>query len=87
MIGLETTLFIFNIGSILLVILLYPVLVVISTVNKVVGCCKKETKFESKFNKFVFWNQPIVTMQEVYLMLVMSALINLHYLEWGNLLE
>jgi UDP-N-acetylmuramyl pentapeptide phosphotransferase/UDP-N-acetylglucosamine-1-phosphate transferase len=87
MIGLETTLFIYNVGSMLLVILLYPLLILISIIDSRLRCKRRNSKLSNKFSKFVFWNQPIVTMQEAYLMLALSCLINLHYLKWDNILE
>jgi hypothetical protein len=87
MIGLETTLFIYNIGSMLLIILLYPVLATISFLDSLIRCKKRRSKYSQKLNRFVFWNQPIVTMQEAYSTLTMSCLINLNSMKWGNPLE
>lgn len=80
MVGLESTLFIYNIGSVLTLIVLYPVLVLVRLAMRCLCCfCFKKicTNLQQRLSTLLFWNKPIITLVEAYSMLALCSFINL----------
>ena len=80
-VGFGTTLFIYNIGSMIIFICTYPVLVLLYLLLRY--CCennKKKScrlKTKEKLRKCLFWGQPIVTITEGFGVISMCTFINL----------
>ena len=83
--GFVTTLILYNLGSMIIAILSFPVLVIYSCVLKLfIPCCKGTIKRSCKkkresLEETLYWSQPIVTYTESYAVLSMCTLINLRF--------
>jgi hypothetical protein len=79
LVGIETTLFLYNMGSLLFLISFFPFLVALNTVLKWACLCKTRAmkRFLVKLDKLIYWSKPIITLQESFVALSMSVLINL----------
>jgi len=84
MIGLNSELFLYNIGSMILIISVYPVFVLLSALFKSVCRCRRFSKFQHKLSIFLFWNKPIVTLMEAYCMLCLCCLINMTQISFDS---
>lgn len=85
--GFETTLFLFNVGSLIIAIISYPIMLVTYIVMKLL-CCGKQSwveKKRAKLGKLLFWTHPIVTIMESYAVLVMSVFINIRFMDYRDL--
>jgi len=84
MIGLNSGLFLYNIGSMILIMSVYPVFVLLSALFRSVCRCRSFTKFQHKLSVFLFWNKPIVTLMEAYCMLCLCCLINMTQISFDS---
>jgi hypothetical protein len=80
-VGFSSTLFIYNIGSMILTISTFPILVLVYLILKFV-CGKSQkkncgTKTRDKLRKCLFWGHPIVTLTEAFTVVCMCTFINL----------
>jgi len=76
MIGFSSRLFLYNLGSMIVIFLIYPLLVIFNSITQKLVCCKICKNFKKKANVFLFWSKPIMTMMESYNMLALCTLIN-----------
>ena len=83
--GFGTTLILYNLGSMIIAILSFPVLTIYACVLKFfIPCCKGPVKVYCKkkredLQETLYWSQPIVTYTESYAVLSMCTLINLRF--------
>ena len=68
--GFESTLFLFNVGSMIIAISSYPVLILVNGILKCMkSCCGNKSYIARKqaaLSKSLFWGHPIVTIIESY---------------------
>ena len=84
-IGMDTTIFLNNLGSLFFMIVLYPFLVVIFYLGKKMPL--KTKGFKSKLaslDTVLFWNSPIMTITESYSIITMSVFVNLKAIDWDQ---
>lgn len=85
-IGFGSTLFVYNVGSMIFALLMYPVMVIFVGV---LSCCKlkKKTYFYRKkksCKKSLFWGHAITTIFESYAVLSMCIFINLNSISFDD---
>lgn len=72
-----------SLGSLLLFIGLYPIMVLtfilLSVLNK---CFSSMTQRRKSFRDFVFWNWPIGFLRDSFIVIVICCLININYASW-----
>jgi hypothetical protein len=87
--GFSTTLILYNLGSLMLAILSFPVLIVYMWTTK--HCiknvknkkCKKYfAKKQKTLRQTLFWGQPLLTYMEAYAVLSMATLIQFKYVSF-----
>ena len=67
---------IINLGSLLILIVIFPILVVFELILRSMSC-ECATLVNTKLKKLLYWNPTITTLKESYLIALMCALINL----------
>lgn len=77
-IGFEGGLFLYNLGSMILTFLIYPLFIVITWLLGKCKRIKKVHKWAEDTKKGLFWSEPIVTITEAYSVLAMCTFINLN---------
>ena len=83
--GFGTTLILYNLGSMIIAILSFPVLAIYSSILRLfIPVCKGTIKKSCKkkrenLEETLYWTQPIVTYTESYAVLSMCTLINLRF--------
>ena len=77
LIGLESTLFLYNIGTMMLILASFPVLMLAYIVAKLFMPCQIFKALHSKLSSDLFWNLPLLSLLETYYMLVLCCAINL----------
>ena len=77
LIGLESTLFLYNIGTMMLILASFPVLMCAYIIAKLCMPCPFFKNLHRKVSSDLFWNLPLLTLLETYYMLVLCCAINL----------
>jgi len=88
--GFGTTLILYNLGSMIIAILSFPVLAIYSSILRLfIPVCKGTIKKSCKkkresLEETLYWTQPIVTYTESYAVLSMCTLINLRFMDFDE---
>ncbi len=84
--GFETIWLLPNLGSLLLFMAVYPLLVgilILTTALVKCGVERLETKRE-KLKNLLFWNWPIQFLKDSYIVIIMCCLYNLTNADWSS---
>lgn len=83
--GFESIWFVPNLGSVVFFFCIYPILLMsylpIKSLSKKRPSCHNKRR---KLRGMLFWQLPIQSIQDNYIVVVICALINLLYGSWGN---
>jgi hypothetical protein len=75
--GFETSLFIYNVGSMLIVLFLIPLLITALVWSKIICNFPFLRKVQRTISRQLMWNKPLLAFYEAYYMLALSVFINL----------
>ena len=75
-IGFETMYTLMNLGTMLIILMLFPALALIEVFLKIIKCSCSQ-KMRQKLRNSLYWNTSITLYKECYLMAIMCAFINL----------
>jgi hypothetical protein len=84
LLDLETKLFLFNIGSLIVLFALWPLLALLHCPIVTLVKCKSCKKRVDTFSRVVFWQKPIIVLTEAYTILCISVLVNLKALDFKD---
>ena len=76
LIGFETKMFLYNIGSMLFILSAFPLAIMTHLVAKALLPCQMFQKIHQSLSGTLMWNMPAVTLLEAYYMLALCTLIN-----------
>ena len=85
-IGFESMYILINLGTILVLLLMFPVLIIFDVLLRLTkwNCSLKASK---RIRKALFWNSTIRFYKESYAIILMCCFINLQYFTWNTVLE
>ena len=79
-IGFESMYLLINLGTILIMIILFPVFLLILLILRLVDCYSCSSKVSEKISRNLFWNAPIKILTESFAIILMCCFINLKVL-------
>lgn len=90
-VGLSSTLFLYNVGSLVVMILSIPLLLFVVVLMKPFRRCSgKINKYHNKLSRYMMWGHPITVMQESYTVALICAMLNVVqpiYEKWGDIIS
>jgi len=73
-----------NLGSLLLFVSLYPIMLVVLFIqNLLTECFSSGMHRRDQFRDIVFWNWPINLLRESWIVIALCCLINIRYASWS----
>jgi hypothetical protein len=90
-VGLTSTLFLYNVGSLIVVILSIPLLLFVVLLMKPFRRCSgRINRYHNKLSRYMMWGHPITVMQESYTVALICAMLNVvypTYETWGDIIS
>jgi len=84
-VGFESVYFINNMGTLFIVFMMYPVMMLLEyLLGLVASRCDIFVKVHHSFKHFVYWNYLITLVFESYLVIVICCLINFQHMSWSE---